>query len=64
MEASKKPWLSKTIWLGVVTALSPFVPGVSEWISNAAHIETIGMIWGALAVLLRFITKDKVSLGD
>lgn len=64
MEAAKKPWLSKTVWMGIVTALAPFIPGVAEWIANASHIETIGMIWGALAVLLRVVTKDKISLGE
>jgi len=63
---SKKPWLSKTVWFGVLTAVAPFIaelsPAAEAWISG--NTATIGMIWGALAVVLRLVTKDKVVLKD
>lgn len=58
----KKPWLSKTFWFGVATALAPAIPGAAEFM--AAHVAEIAMIWGVLAIALRFITKGKVSLLD
>jgi len=62
MEESKKPWLSKTVWLGIVTGVAPFIPGVSEWVST--HVAEIGLVWGALAIALRLVTKEKVKLID
>ena len=59
---SKKPWLSKMVWLGLATGVAPFVPGMGEWI--AKNVEMVGMLWGALAVAIRFVTKDRVSLRD
>ena len=66
---TKKPWQSKTILLNslglILMALVPFMPGaeaVSAWIS--ANASLIGTIWGALNILLRFITKDRVQLFD
>ncbi len=64
-----KPWQSKTILLnalmGVCAALVVFVPGlghVSAWVQG--HADMIGMVWAGLNVVLRFVTKDKISLVD
>lgn len=51
---------SKTFWLGVVTAFAPLIPGADAWIGS--HVELVGSIWGAVAIALRFITKDAVAL--
>lgn len=59
---SKKPWLSKTVWVGLITAVAPFVPGMSEWLS--ANAAVVVSVLGAIGILLRLITKDKISLGD
>ena len=66
---SKKPWQSKTVWLnvimGVSLALSSLVPGglaVHDWVG--AHMDLIGMVWAGANVVLRFISKDKLSLED
>ena len=59
---TKKPWYSKTIWLGVATAVAPFVPGMAEFIQ--AHVLEVSVIWGILAAALRLFTKDSVSLVD
>jgi hypothetical protein len=65
----KKPWLSKTIILnfilGAIAAAIPFVPAlhvVSDWIS--ANVALVGVVWSALNIALRFITKDKIVLVD
>lgn len=65
----KKPWQSKTIIvnavLGLMAALAVFMPGASEvsaWIG--AHGGEIAVGWSILNVLLRLITKDKISLVD
>jgi hypothetical protein len=57
---SKKVYLSKTFWFGVATALMPLIPGATEWL--AANLQLVGLIWGGLTVLLRVITKDRVTL--
>lgn len=67
MEASKKAWHSKTMWLGLLTAMSPFVSGLFGWdlaAFLAGNAEGIAMAWGALAMVLRFVTKDSVKLLD
>lgn len=65
-----KPWyLSKTIILNMVMGLASTVaivwPGanvVTGWLN--ANLAVLTSAWGVLGVLLRFITKDKVQLGD
>lgn len=66
---TKKPWLSKTVIvnavMGVVMAVAAFYPPakvVSDFIS--AHAAEIGMVWGILNIILRAITKDKISLSE
>lgn len=63
MPETKKPWLSKTIWLNLVGAVLALVyPPASAWL--AAHAEiTLGFFAG-LNVLLRLISKDKISLSE
>lgn len=70
METStKKPWQSKTVLFGAITAIlgavAVFVPGakpISDFIS--AHASEIGMGWGVLAIILRAVTKDAIVLTD
>lgn len=63
MPETKKPWLSKTIWLNLVGAVLALVyPPASAWL--AAHAEiTLGFFAG-LNILLRLISKDKISLSE
>lgn len=66
----KKPWyLSKSIWLslvgGLASALAVAVPQasvVSQFIN--ANLPVIGMVWGVLGLIVRLVTKEKISLGD
>jgi len=65
----KKPWQSKSILVnalcGVGLALSPFVPGlesVSQFVQG--HAVEIGVGWSVLNVVLRLVTKEKITLVD
>lgn len=60
----KKPWLSKTLWVNLIAAAFAFFPGlgVSVWIQ--AHAAEVTMIMAGINMLLRLITKDKVSIVD
>lgn len=59
---TKKPWLSKTLWMNALLAGSAFVPSIHGW--AVAHTEFVMSAFGVLNMLLRFITKDKISLQD
>lgn len=64
---AKKPWYSKSIWFGLLTAVSPFVAELLNYDLGKLLSENgaeIGLVWGALAIILRLVTKDKVQLGD
>jgi hypothetical protein len=59
----KKPWLSKTLWMNAIMAVSAlFLPGVGEWIT--AHPMEILYIVTGLNFLLRFVSKGKIQLSD
>lgn len=63
----KKPWLSKTMWFGLLTALSPWLAALVNFDLAAWLIANTGLaasIWGGLAIAIRFITKDKIKLLD
>lgn len=54
---------SKTFWLQIVTVVSAFVPQVAEFLATNP-VSAIAAI-GAANTIMRFATKDKVSLsGD
>lgn len=57
---SKRPWLSKSVWVGVLVAVAPLIPGVNKII--AANPEYVLHAVGAIAVVLRLITKDKIQI--
>lgn len=66
---SKKPWQSKTLLLngalGVLAFVALFVPGAeaAQAFING-HGAEIGMVWSILNIILRAVTKDKISLGE
>lgn len=56
---------SKTFWFGLLTAAAPLIGAltgfdVKQVIANNP-IEVAG-VWGAIAILLRLVTKDKIVL--
>lgn len=59
---TKKPWLSKTLWINLILAVSAFFPPVQAFISG--HQELALVIPGVVNGILRLLTKDAVSLQD
>ena len=66
---NKKPWQSKTVvvnaLMGLFGAVALFMPGAAsaaEFLTS--HAAEISVVWGVANVILRLVTKDKISLGD
>jgi hypothetical protein len=59
---NKSALKSKTFWFGIITAIAPLVPKAGQFI--AENSASIGMVWGAMTIILRMITKEKVVLLD
>jgi hypothetical protein len=53
---------SKTFYFGLATAFAPLFPGVGSFI--AENTASIGMVWGAVSIVLRLVTKEKLVLGE
>jgi hypothetical protein len=58
----KKFYLSKTFWFGAITFIGSMVPAVQTFATE--HVSEIGMVWSSLAIVLRFVSKDKIVLND
>jgi len=58
----KKPWLSKTLWVNLVLAVLAFVPAAQEMMKESPEMVVVGV--NMINMLLRMITKDKVTLVD
>lgn len=59
MEATK-PWMSKTLWAGLIVAVAPFFPPAQAVL--LAHPEAAGLVVGAIFSVLRLVTKKPVIL--
>lgn len=57
---SKKTYLSKSVWLGLVVGIAGFFPYASGWI--AANPELVSHGLGALIIVLRVVTEKKLEL--
>lgn len=57
---NKSVFKSKTFWFGLLTAVAPLFPSVGTFI--AENTVMMSSLWGALAIVLRMVTKDKVIL--
>ena len=57
---SKRPWMSKTLWISVITAAAALWPPAAAWIAANPAIFSFA-ITGIFAGL-RLITKDGVSI--
>lgn len=63
MEPTKKPWQSKTLVVNFLMAAGVLLyPPMSGWIS--AHPTEVASAWAVLGILLRLVTKDRVSLSE
>lgn len=57
--ATVKPfWQSKTFWANAVMGVAAFMPSVQSKLTP----EVMGMIFTGVNVVLRFVTKDKITL--
>jgi len=61
-QASKKPWLSKTILINAALAVCAFFPSALAWMQANMELVVAGI--GIVNVVLRAITKDKISIGE
>lgn len=61
-----KAWYkSKTILFGVLTALAAFLADVQGMLEGQEGVPAwVLMAIGGVVVILRFVTKDAVGLGD
>ncbi len=59
----KKPWLSKTIWVNLIVAVAAMVyPPVQDYI--VAHPEVVMLVFSAVNIVLRLVTKDAIQILD
>lgn len=57
----KKPWLSKTLWVNALVAvLALAYPPASEWM--LANSGTVVTLFAVLNMVLRLVSKEKISL--
>lgn len=54
----KKPWMSKTLWVNLLMAGVAFFPSVQAHVTAEQAMAAMGVI----NILLRFISKDAISL--
>lgn len=58
---AKKPWFSWTLWINFVVAGGAlFYPPVAEFVSG--HPQEVMIAFTVVNVILRLITKGKISL--
>jgi len=57
---TKKPWMSKTLWLGLLTAALPFCPPVQAWV--IANPEAWSALVGVAFMGIRAVTEKKLSI--
>lgn len=63
MSDTKKPWLSKTLWVNAIMAvLALAYPPAHEWM--AAHPDVVIYGFAVINMALRLITKDKLAIGE
>lgn len=61
MDNSKPAWQSKTLWVNLIMAIGAFIPVVGVWIQ--AHPDLFAGMFSVINVILRLLTKDKISIG-
>ena len=59
---TKKPWMSKQIWLSALMGVAAFIPGASEFVAANPSIMLMGS--ALLFSFLRWVSKGKISLSD
>jgi len=54
---------SKTFWANIIVALMPLFSNHAE-VRIAEFLPQFTMLWGAINIGLRLVTKDKIKLVD
>jgi len=57
---SKPVYLSKTVWINLVMAVSVFVPIVNSYL--VAHPESFVVVFTVVNVILRLVSHGKLEL--
>jgi len=57
---NKPSYLSKTVVVNLIMALSAFIPSVNVYL--VANPEIVMSVLAGVNILLRFFTKEKISL--
>lgn len=48
------------MWVGLIIAVAPFIPGVGQYVTQEIAVSVIGVV----VMALRLITKKEVVLKD
>ena len=60
---TKKPWLSKTLWINfIIAGLTLGAPQAQAYVAAHPDIVTVGFT--LINIILRLVTKEKLSLND
>lgn len=59
---TKKPWESKTYWVGVIMAVLAAFPNIQAFVSAHPMIVSEGVV--LVFAVLRTVTSGKISLSD
>ncbi len=63
MDATKKPWLSKTLWVNLALCICALAwPDAQEYIST--HPDVVAVIFTAINVILRLVTTTGIQITD
>ena len=57
---SKKPWFSKTVITNIIGLVISFVPSVGEILTPEMTMQ----LFLVVNIILRFVSKDKISLTE
>lgn len=57
---TKKPWESKTVWVGILMALAPLIPGASDFMSQ--NPELVNSLVVTIFMVLRAVSGGRIAL--
>jgi len=57
-EQVKRPWQSRTLWVNLIMAAVPFIPGSEAFLNE----QSLGAMFLVVNSVLRAVTKSKITL--